>query len=338
MAPADDPIDVEAALAATRARYRGRQRRRRAVLGAVAGVIVLAGAVGVFAWSGRGGPERVESGPATEGTTSTVADSTVPGSAPPPVSHTEAFLWLSATKVPTAGADLAVFIVDPTASGDTWGVGVSLERWDGADWGDRQRGSVCMAFWGCVGGVDPTGNAGVPDIGLSADAGMGPLTWFTTKGLAPGWYRLASTSNEGTVAAGQFEVRDDAPEQPPADPGLPTSLLVQPPLRLATMSGSSALVTPSEEAFSGVDAAWWNGPATVLRWAPSATGTGMVWVAEGPASPVLGVASDLGGRSVELGMREPGAYKIMVEAPSGAVLEGRFWVEDPAESGGMLGG
>jgi hypothetical protein len=153
-------------------------------------------------------------GPTTSAPT---PDGTVRGTAaspPPPVDRSQAHLWLGAEVVPPGGGDLPVVLVDPTSGGDTWGVAAEVDWWDGSGWVRVDAARVCMDFWGCVGQIG--GVDAVEAIGLSA-APVGPLTWIGADGLDPGWYRLTQTSNEGTVAAGQFEVRPGAATVPAAE-------------------------------------------------------------------------------------------------------------------------
>lgn len=305
-------LDVEAALVATR-RTAGRRRawRRGALAVAAAVVLVSATVVGLRALGDDG--QRVTAGPAP-----------APVQPPPAVDRSKPHLWLSASAVPPAGADLAVIIVDPTAGGDTWGVAATVQRWDGERWVALDRAKVCLDFWACTGEIGGSGD--VEDIGLDGGSGMGPLTWLRTGRLDPGWYRLVQTGNDGTVAAGQFEVRPGAPAQPPRDEAGKPHLSLEAPLRLATMSSSLAIVRPVEEGAKLPDG-WDTWMPVIQQW----NGTG--WTlgfmgADLNLTPTDDPTSGPGW-SIDLGNWPPGAYRLVLAGPTESV-EGRFWVEDPA--------
>lgn len=315
-----DGPEVDAPLGAVRQRVRVRRRRRR-VLGASLVVLVVVALAGLAAaWTGGEGAQRVTSTPEE-------------GAAPPPIDRSAAHLWLSAEAVPPEGADLAVVIVDPTSSGDTWGVAAEAERWDGAGWQPVDDARLCMDFWGCVGQIG--GVDGVEGIGLTASP-VGPLTWIDTGELAPGWYRLTQTSNEGTVAAGQFEVRADAPASPPAEDEV--GLSVRPVLRSTALTSTAVA-----EGIDGMPLGDLAGASLRLeRWVDGGwvepdegAGPGFVFgastVTDVPgAEPGRGAAIDLGLGFLDGTDRTlpPGAYRLTLIGSDGSELVGRYWVAD----------
>lgn len=270
-----------------------------------------------------------------------------PTDAPPPVDRSQAHLWLGAEEVPPDGGDLPVVIVDPTSAGDTWGVAAEVDRWDGAGWVRHDAARVCMDFWGCVGQIG--GVDAVEAIGLSA-APVGPLTWLGTDGLDPGWYRLTQTSNEGTVAAGQFEVRAGAPAVPEAEHEEGAHLVVEPTVLFSSDALRSAepapvLPPPSTSVptdltlqrdiavratsdLGGAPRGWQDGRTRIERWDGDAwvdasdLQLGGVSTGIGPDDPVVRTLDD----------PPPGAYRVLVDPDAGAdpvvALQGRFWVTD----------
>ena len=309
-----------------------RARRRSGRGAALAVVVALAGATALVGCAGDDPSPEAEA-PASE-------------AVPPAVDRTAAHLWLSAEQVPPEGGDLAVVLVDPGRSGDTWGVAADVDRWDGAGWERLDRARVCMDFWDCVGQIG--GVDAVEDIGLTA-APVGPLTWLRTGALDPGWYRLTQTSDEGTVAAGRFEVRAGAEAVPMADADSvregdarlvvePTVLFASDALRAAeaeypvlqvstsvpTDLSSERVIAVRASADAGAaPRAWQDGRIRIERW------DGERWI---DASEL-----QLGGMSPGIGADDPilftfddpppGAYRIVVLTEA-ATLEGRFWVTD----------
>jgi hypothetical protein len=336
-------VDVDGALGAVRGMARRRQRRRRVALGSAAAAMALLVGGLVLAAVGTDEAQRVitePDGPEQPGPPS-VPDGEAGergADAPPAVDRSEAHLWLSEEVLPPEGGDLAVVIVDPTATGDTWGVAGALEVWDGAAWSSVDFAQVCMDFWGCPGEVG--GRREVALIGLAAQP-VGPLTWLRTGPLEPGWYRLVQTSNEGTAAAGQFEVRIEAPSSPPSHRGgahlevEPAVLFADPALRADPASPLPPPQTsvpqvgeaPRGVRITGVSVgaevprAWQDGGRRFERW------DGARWVAAsievvGGISPGIEPSDPL---LLELELPAPGAYRILSDTEE-ATIEGRFWV------------
>lgn len=314
-----NPADVEVALSATRARAGRGRGRARAVLAVAAVLVLVAGvALAVRGLGGDDGPEQVHAGPSGPSTST---------SAPPAADTAAPHLWLSATDVPTAGADVAVQLVDPTLSGDTYGVAARVERWDGEQWVDPVHAALCTDFWGCPGEI--RGSGAVPDIGLSARSGRGPLTWLRIEGLEPGWYRLSQTANEGTVAAAPFRVREDAPAQPPSDVTGNAHLAVEPPVRTTAMSSTGATVRLVVTGGMPESDGWQDGVVRVERWEDGGWRTGFVGgglhltPSTDPDQPDA--------YTVDLGPWPPGTYRLAIgtdDVTAAPTLEGRFWVVD----------
>lgn len=321
-----NPADVEVALGATRARAGRGRGRARAVLAVAAVLVLVAGvALAVQALGGDDGPEQLHAGPSGPSTST---------SAPPAVDAAAPHLWLSATDIPTAGADVAVQLVDPTRAGDTYGVAAQVERWDGERWVDPVHAALCTDFWGCTGEIG--GSGAVPDIGLSAESGRGPLTWLRVEGLEPGWYRLSQTANEGTVATASFRVGDDAAAQPPSDVTGNAHLGVEPAVRTTAMSSTMATVRlVVHEVTTGIPVPerWQDGVVRVERWEDGGWGTG--FVGDGLQLTPSTDPDQPDAYTVDLGPWPPGTYRLAIgtdDVTATPTLEGRFWVVD--ETGG----
>jgi hypothetical protein len=336
-------LDAEGPLIAVRGRARRRRQRRRLVGASIAAVVIVAVGGVALAVVDQEDAQRVTTEP-PEASAPPREASAPPreASAPPPVDRSAPHLWLSAEQVAPSGGDVAVVLVDPTSSGDTWGVAAGVERWNAGRWERLASARLCLDFWGCVGQIG--GVDGVELIGLSA-LPVGPLTWLGTGALEPGWYRLTQTSNEGTVAAGQFEVQADAAAAPSAahEPG--THLVVEPTVLFASealrRAEPASAIPPVETSvptdltsqreialratsdLGGAPRAWQDGRSRLERW----DGTAWVDATElrvGGFSPGIGAEDPL---VLTLGDPPPGAYRVLVETEA-VTLDGRFWVTE----------
>ncbi len=306
-------------------------RRGLALAGAIAAAILLVVGLVVV----RAGDEDDSSVIAGEGE-----------EAPPP-DEGPARLWLSATRVPVDGADVAAVILwDGDGESPTWGVAAALDRWTGSEWAEDRTFTFCPDFWGCVGSIEPAD--GWDDLGISTTSfnGASRALWVRVEGLDPGRYRIRSEANEGTVAAGQFEVVDRDIDLPPADVSGDTlgqidestdRLLVQDPLRVPRPEGPQLLIEYTVEvSVNGSPDLWATaaGRATYQRW-EDGTWTDVAEVdvedADLSGNEYAYTSTSTRRLSLEPALERTGDYRIVIERDGEPPLMGRFWVRDPAE-------
>jgi RNA polymerase sigma factor (sigma-70 family) len=153
-------------------------------------------------------------------------------SAPPARSPGHPYLWLSATEVPTSGANLVAAIVNPSAAKLLYGVGGVFQRWTGTTWASAGYWSVSLPDWGGFGGITTKSRA-VVRIGL----GVGPHSageaaeYFTVPSLSAGWYRVGYPATPSRAAAfGVFEVSATAARPAPIDNPVGARLTAAPTL------------------------------------------------------------------------------------------------------------
>lgn len=269
---------------------------------------------------------------ATTSTTEREMDPAAPAADQPPPDNGPARLWLSATEVPTSGADVAAVILwDGEGPSPTWGVAAALDRWTGTAWEEQVGFAFCVDHWACSGTLEPA--AEIPYIGITAPEGRSSTLWVRVDDLAPGGYRIRSEASEGVVAAGQFEVVEAlADPLPPPDHLDGAFLTVDPGLLPRRPIGSPATSDVIDVALSdsGDDpAATWRSvadEATIQRWedgrwvdlatVPTGAGTGSTYAASIAVGDLLDRGGDL---------------RVVIERDDGAPpLVGRFWASDAA--------
>ena len=304
-----------------------RGRRRRLGLRVAAGVAVAVVAVAAGA---------TLSGAHLPGRPVAPAGPSQPAGAPPAEpTDGDAFVWIGPDRVPP-GADLAVALVSRTGADLIGGVGMTVERWDGASWQAYGFAGLCVDGWRCAGSVTRDGDGGVLDIGI----GPGTAMRLSTNGLERGWYRLSEGvtdmsatpapdgSRPGGAVAGQFEVTDDAPQPAPLPPTDGVATSVHPAL-LAQPGGAvtlSPVVPPNADGSQTSDdiaaaVAGLSETARVERWTDGA----WLRVGEVDLTPAPG---DGTARAANVPALPEGAYRLVRTGPPGEVT-GSFWVVDP---------
>lgn len=219
------PDDLTAPGLAGRVPVLARRRRTRRVVAAVAAatVTVVLGVPVVPALVGAGpDPFRLVQ----------PAGPVVP---PPPVDSTQPYLLPDAPAV-RPGTVLGLTVVNPLdGPAGTWGVGGTLDRWDGRRW--RRIGVFVVSTGDVQGGRVLLGQDSVaaPALGIDARARSGgPRESVSLVGLGPGTYRFVHDAAvlDSPVAGevgrrdipGIVEVRDDAPDAPSLERTGPVSL------------------------------------------------------------------------------------------------------------------
>lgn len=310
----DDWGDIERRVAAVDPGPRsGRSRTRLGVAAAAVFVVVVVGAAALV-WHGWVDELAV------------VGDGS---SRAPAVESSPVRLWISAERAPAGSSvELVAVLVDDEGVDATFGLEASIDRWDGGAWVPHRRLVMCLPESRCTAVPHGLGDPmGVDDIGLSAAPGQpGPAQRFSTEGLDVGWYRVAQRSNEGVVAAGRFEVADDAsptaPLEPVDRPGLSVSpVLVSPVVGAVRLE---PLVSPDadgnltaediEAAVEGLSET-----ATIERW------DGRRWVAT--AEVELAPDEWPSARTAQLPELQDGAYRL-VRTRASEEHAGNFWVTD----------
>jgi hypothetical protein len=149
---------------------------------------------------------------------------------PPPLPQGPAHLWLSATEVPPGDSELLAAVV--SAVDATFGVGASIDRWNGTEWVPHANIELCRDHWHCTGvpQIPHERTFRVRGIGVP----VGPLApgsagRFSVEGLEEGWYRIRQESDD-LVAAGVLHVTDDAPTPPSLRPADSIGLSIEPML------------------------------------------------------------------------------------------------------------
>lgn len=312
------------------AALRSRNRRRVAAGTIAAGFAVAAVSVAVVGLGAGRDPERHVTVDATGPATS------APRATPPPSGYEDSgyTLWLSASVVPSGGADVAAVLVNRGGPEAMFGVAADLDRWDVDRWVPHRWVGLCLDHWFCTAQLeDPAGDHAVRSIGLSATPGSpGAVERFRAEGLDPGWYRLRQEANEGFVAAGVFEVSENAPQPAPLDDTSAPSSSVSPILVPST--GAEVRLTPLmppvvgmssaedlDEAIAGLSET-----AAVERW------EGRAWVPV--TTVVLSAVSEPPGsadRVAQIPSLLPGDYRLVRDAPGGESHPGRFFVVQPDE-------
>jgi hypothetical protein len=140
----------------------------------------------------------------------------------------EAWVWLSATMVPTDGAQLAAAVVNPTESSIHYGVSGTFEHWSEGGWTRAGSWVTSLDHWGGFPVITPEGQrVAIPAIGLSAPThGIGTVEYFSLPPLSEGLYRISHSA----AAFGIIRVVADAPRPVPIDNPHPPILLAQPTL------------------------------------------------------------------------------------------------------------
>lgn len=251
-----------------------------------------------------------------------------PAPSPPAEPDGPFSLWLSATRVPLGPTELVAVLINHDGTDATFGVGATVERWDGRTWVPHRQVLLCMDHWSCTARLGPLDEQqDVPAIGLGATVEHpGPVERFTTDGLDVGWYRLSQQANEQVVAAAIFEVASDASAPAPLWPIDRPAISVSPPL--LDRSGGSVTLSPLvpdagdvsdyERAVTGLTET-----ASVERW------DGEAWaqvtdIALGQAPPQASLTE----RTATMPPLEPGSYRLVRTGPLGPQV-GSFWVLEP---------
>jgi hypothetical protein len=192
---------------------------------------------------------------------------------PPGPAAGEPWIWLSATTVPTGGAQLAAAVVNPTDVSFSYGVLGTFEHWSDGRWARAGSWVTALDHWGSFPEIAPDGRQViVPSIGLGAPAqGSGPVEYFSLPPLAEGWYRIGhSTQSPAPYAV--IEVSSNAPKPVPIDNPHPPTLLTQPvvmqhsqELGVAALPPSGGVITREDvlqfnrELVSSIDLYHWDG-------------------------------------------------------------------------------
>ncbi len=286
----------------SRARIAQRRRRNGSMaLAAVAALVVGLGVDGLLT-----GPDPREVN---------VASSRIP----PPVDARRPHLVFGPAHVSQSGSEVALSVANPTDKDVRYGVGGTVDRWNGSRWLPFRYFVPANAGWDGAGRLDPlTGGGLVFQVAVTARAHLnGPVWWVAVRGLTSGFYRF---TNDGIP--GVLEVSDRSSVYPPTLPGS------GPILRVArgVESGEEADLAVSPEVTNGQNAVAagttlgrLTGAVTLERqdargWAPLAS------LAAGPAS---------GQRLnfiVHLPALQPGFYRLSRASTLAGNIRGVFWV------------
>ena len=114
---------------------------------------------------------------------------------PPPTLESEIYLLADTYRIEADGGVLHLRIRSTFADVTGFGIGATLDRWDGSGWSHSRDVVMGLEMWGpdSVGTLlRPGDSAGpVPMIGLTASADQdGPPELLRITGLDDGWYRL----------------------------------------------------------------------------------------------------------------------------------------------------
>ena len=174
---------------------------------------------------------------------------------PPGPEAGEPWIWLSATTVPSGGAQLAAAVVNPTEVPFSYGVLGTFEHWSDGRWTRAGSWVTALDHWGSFPEIAPDGRPViVPAIGLGAPAhGLGPVEYFSLPPLAEGWYRVSHSIELPAPYAVIEVVNINAPKLVPIDNPHPPTLLTQPTvmqrsqeLRIAALPPSGGVITREE--------------------------------------------------------------------------------------------
>jgi hypothetical protein len=238
-------------------------------------------------------------------------------------------MFLSQQRLGPQGGTLAFAVHNAGSAEEMYGVGGSVEHWNGERWETHLLFGAALRFWHTFGTtVAPGAELAVPDIGLIAAPGaFGPVEWLTVPALEPGWYRLVRTTNDDRSVTGRFEIVDDAVGPIDfGDPGAP-ALDLNPAVAAPGVSAFGVNVTHPSIGTSVELAAYHAGLAgsgTVERW------DGAAWITVGPVT-FEARTSNLGGfdESVSVAVDlAPGVYRITRPHTDGTALAGELFVAD----------
>ena len=260
-----------------------------------------------------------------------------PTSRPAPpraVPHSQPYIWLSSTRIPTATTPLAGMVINPTATPTaTYGVAGTFERWTGRSWTAAGTWRSSMDQWGGFGSVGVPHSNAVLLIGLSAAAhATGAAEYFQTPSLAPGWYRVGHQIGPAQTAYGTFEVSPASPVPAPVENPAGDRLVAN-PILLPPSGGTVHLsVFPAAQGTQTYDEvkgfAQTMDPAVHLeRWDGSAWIFYLATPVQDPVPP-RGTPED---RHIAVPASPAGAYRIVWHNTSAGDLHRLIWISDDAQ-------
>lgn len=252
---------------------------------------------------------------------------------PPASGGRGAWMWLSATVVPPAGAELASAVVNPTDSEIGYGAQWVVERWDGREWARGGTWTFSLDQWGgfpLVGGpLATSSNLAVPAIRLVAgpDA-IGPVQYFTMAPMSEGRYRVGFPRNDGTRIFGEIRVVGDAPSPVPVENPRHPMLLVSPTIMRNSREIRLYGLPEHRDGHTSFDDVhrFNQGMATSItlqRWDGGAWDV-VTRLPVGPAPEPLHNAEEV---AVSLPHLSSGAYRITRGSPSGDVVR-VIWIDE----------
>jgi hypothetical protein len=252
---------------------------------------------------------------------------------PPASGGREAWIWLSAVVVSSAGAELASAVVNPTHSEIGYGVQWVAERWDGREWVPAGTWTFSLDQWGglpLVGGpVATTSSLAVPAIRLVAGPNaVGPVQYFTMAPMSEGRYRVGFPRNGGTGIFGEIRVVSDAPSPVPVENPRPPMLLVAPTIMRDSREIRLYGLPENRDGHTSFDDVhrFNQDMATSIilqRW----DGGGWDVVTRLPVGPVSEALHNPEEVAVSLPYLSTGAYRITRGSPSGALAR-VIWIDE----------
>jgi hypothetical protein len=226
----------------------------------------------------------------------------------------------------TEPAALVAVIVDHNGPDAVFGVGASIDRWNGRSWVPHRVVQMGRDPWHCTG--EPrkrSDDFAIPTVGLAVRVGVpGPPERFTTKGLGKGWYRISQEANGGAVAPAIFGIVEGADPIAPLDAAGEPAISVAPVL--VAPAGATVQLSPLVPPINGVSTradveraiAGLSETAAIERW------DGQDWKPVATISLQPSPQNSMG-RRAEIPALAAGDYRMVRVGPNGAHT-GRFWV------------
>ena len=238
---------------------------------------------------------------------------------PPPVDARRPHLVFGPAHVSQSGGEVALSVDNPTDKDVRYGVGGTVDRWNGFRWVPFCYFVPANAGWDGAGRLHPLAGGGlVFQVAVTARAHLtGPVWWVAIRGLTSGFYRF---TNDGIP--GVLEISDRSPAHPPTLPDSGPILRIKQGIE----SGEEADLAVSPEVTNGENAVAagttlgrLTGAVTLERqdargWAP---------LASLAAEPAQGQRLNF---IVHLPALQPGFYRLSRTSTLAGNIRGVFWV------------
>jgi hypothetical protein len=244
------------------------------------------------------------------------------------------YLWVSATKIPPSGGDLAVAVVNPTNTTLSWPGNGSLDRWNGQRWVTTATWTGSLDQWGGFGGLTHDSGGANTLLLLTADAHhVGAVQYLDMPSLKPGWYRLGVEGKAFAVL--QVALGTTAPTLTN-----PPNLTVSPEL-LPISGGEVGLdgFPPNTGVVTYDQVKLFNeqlSPSVILQ---KLHGTAWVEIATLQAKePPPSYIEHPAGVGVMIPPLGPGAYRLVRHSPTEGDLARQFWAIQPPASVALFSG